>query len=275
MAALEMRIDRLNFDTTADYSHIQSFSIGHESCIVKFFKIIRHTNLLNFVNEQKKNEKPIRIITPFVPEKHLDSMKFTMEKICRQKCFENSTIIVNDFGLMNYIFKIDPKRQMCLGRSLSVCFDYAPWGHKIYENESSQIQDVASQISFYDDEKMEFYSRYNITEIEANFTKNTIESLKNIQKAGFKVNVHQSTFLYGIQRSCYIKRYHVKQTCTGTECEYARRIELDSLWDNTGFFEASENIEFPSPLYLRGNQIYGKAYNIPCDWADRIIVDSE
>lgn len=275
MPAFEMRIDRLNFNTNENYSHIQAFSIGHESCIIKFFKIIQHPDFLDFVKKQKKNGKQIRIITPFVPEKHLDEMKFVMEKICIEKYFEDSIIIVNDFGLMSYIHKINNKRQMCLGRSLLVCFDYAPWGYKIYENESPQIQNVVSQISFYDDEKMEFYSGYNVTEIEANFTEKTIESLKKIQKAGFKINVHQSSFLYGTQRSCYIKRYHADQTCNGMECESAEKIELDELWDNTGFYKTTEDISFPSPLYLRGNQIYGKAYDIPCNWADGIIVSSE
>ncbi len=275
MAALEMRIDRLNFDTTTDYNQIQSFSIGHESCIIKFFHIIQNETLLSFVKEQRQNGKTIRIITPFVPERHLDAMKSAIERIRGQKCFENSIIIVNDFGLMNYLFKTDHNCQLCLGRSLSVCFDYAPWGHQIYADEPSQIQRVVAQISFYDDEKMEFYSKYNVTEIEANVTEKTVESLKNIQKAGFQVNAHQSTFLYGIQRSCYIKRYHAGQSCNATECDHVQQIEIDSLWDNTGFFEVSEDINFPSPLYLRGNQIYGKAYDIPCDWADRIIIDSE
>ena len=275
MAAVEMRIDRLNFDLSGDYHHIQSFSIGHETCVLKFFQIIQHSDLLALAKEQIKSGIPVRILTPFVPERHLDAMRDIMGKIFNQECFENSVVIVNDLGLMNYISRIDPKRQMCLGRSLSVCFDYAPWGCKIYEDESSQIQDVVSQISFYDDEKMEFYRRYNVTEIEANVTKNTTESLKNNQKAGFMVNVHQATLLYGIQRSCYIKRCHESYTCSGTECDYPKQIELDSLWDNTGFFEPTEDVDFPSPLYLQGNQIYGKAHNIPLDWADRIIVGSE
>ena len=71
---------------------------------------------------------------------------------------------------MNYIHRIDESRQMCLGRNLLACFDYAPWGYKIYEAETLSIQKVIAQVSFYDDEKMDFFKQYNITEIETNLT---------------------------------------------------------------------------------------------------------
>lgn len=271
----EMRIDQLNFNIESNYSDIQAFSIGHESCIIKFFKMIKNPVLLEFLEKQKNDGKQIRIITPFVPERHLNDTKAVIEEICNEQYFENSIIIVNDLGLMSYIYRIDKSRQMCLGRSLLACFDYAPWGHKIYEEEPPHIQKVVAQVSFYDDEKMDFFREYNITEIEANLTERTIESLKEVQKAGFKINVNQCSFLYGIQRSCYIRRYSTNQTCNGTECEHAEKLELDQLWCGEGFYKTKENINFPSPLYLHGNQIYGKAYDIPCNWADRIIVNSE
>ena len=275
MNAYEMRIEQLNFNTTAIYDNIQAFSIGHESCIIKFFKVIQNPILLEFVEKQKNAGKQIRIITPFIPEKHLEKIKSVMKKICNEQCFQNSVIIINDFGLMNYIHRIDESRQMCLGRNLLACFDYAPWGHEIYESENLSIQKVIAQVSFYDDEKMDFFRQYNITEIETNLTEATIESLKEIKKAGFKINVNQSSFLYGLQRSCYIKRYSTNQTCSGMECECPEKLELDELWCGAGFYKTNENINFPLPLYIRGNQIYGKAYNIPCDWADGIIINPE
>lgn len=275
MNAYEMRINQLRFNTAASYDNISAFSIGHESCITKFFKVIQNPILLKFVEGQKKIGKQIRIITPFVPEKHLDKVKAVIKEVCNRPCFQNSVIIVNDFGLMNYIHRIDESRQMCLGRNLLACFDYAPWGYKIYEAETLSIQKVIAQVSFYDDEKMDFFKQYNITEIETNLTKATIESLKEIQKAGFKINVYRSSFLYGLQRSCYIKRYSINQTCSGMECECPEILELDELWCGAGFYKTNENIDFPLPLYICGNQIYGKAYEIPCDWADRIIISPE
>lgn len=267
-----MRIEQLNFNTEDDYNDIQAFSIGHESCIIKFLRIIRHTTLLDFLEKQKSFGKQIRIITPFVPERHLDEMKVAINEICNESCFKDSIIIINDLGLMHYIRKVDQKRKMCLGRSLLVCFDYAPWGHQIYEDESARIQKAVSQVSFYDDEKLSFFRQYNVTEIEADITKGSADSLKAVQEAGFKINIHMSSFLYGIQRSCYIRRCRTLQNCSGMECESAQKLELDELWCGEGFYKAAEDVPFPSPLYLYGNQIYGKAYEISCDWADGIIV---
>ena len=275
MGTYEMRIDRLGFDIEQNYDTIQSFSIGHESCIIKFFKVIQQTDLLDFVRRQKEAGREIRIITPFVPEQHLDEMKEVIKSICKEECFKDSVIIVNDFGLMSYIHKIDENRKMCLGRSLLFSFDYAPWGHKIYENEPEKIQKVVAQINFYDDEKMEFYRGYHVSEIEVNLTAGTIDSLKEIQKAGFKVNVHKGSFLYGTQRSCYIRRCSAEQNCCGTECEYAEELEIEEFWGGAGYYKKPDDIAFPNPLYLRGNQICGKAHDIPCDCFDGIIVDAE
>lgn len=275
MNTYEMRIDQLTFNTIGAYNNIEAFSIGHESCIIKFFKVIRDQVLLEFIKNQYKLGKQIRIITPFVPEQHLEEIKDLIFHLCQEECFQNSIIIVNDLGLMHYIHRIDPTRQMCLGRNLLSCFDHAPWGHRIYESELPHIQKIIAQVSFYDDEKMDFFRQYHIAEIESNLTEGSTDSLKEIQKAGFKINIYQSSFLYGIQRSCYIRRYNADQTCNGTECESPELLELDKLWCGAGFYQMKEPINFPSPLYLRGNQIYGKTHNILCDWADRIIVSPE
>lgn len=275
MNTYEMRIDQENFNTDINYDNIQAFSIGHESCILKFFRVIRNPSLLKFIEKEKNMGKQIRILTPFIPEKHLAEIKVVLTEINNMPCFRNSLIIVNDLGLMHYIHKIDENRQMCLGRNLLACFDYAPWGHKIYESEDLQIQKAVSQVSLYDDEKIDFFKRYNVVETEADLTKNTVESLKEIQKAGFKVNIYQSSFVYGLQRSCYIKRYNNNQSCSGMECEYPEKLDLDELWCGAGFYKPQENINFPFPLYIRGNQIYGSAHGIPCGWADSIIISPE
>lgn len=274
MSTYEMRIDQLNFNTSANYDNIQAFSIGHESCILKFFKVIRNPDLLKFIGQEKNAGKQIRIVTPFVPEKHLAEIKAVLMELTSMQCFCGSVIIVNDLGLMHYIHSMDKNRQMCLGRSLLACFDYAPWGYRIYEAEDQQIQKAVSQVSLYDDEKMNFFKKHNVVETEADLTEKTAESLKKIQKAGFKVYIYQSSFLYGLQRSCYIKRHHADQSCSGMECEYSEKLYLDELWCGLGFYKTQENINFPSPLYIRGNQIYGKSHGISCGWADGIIINS-
>lgn len=64
----EIRIDSLGFDVSKSYRNISSFSIGHESCVVKLFEIFRREPLLQFVREQRELGRPVQILTPFVPE---------------------------------------------------------------------------------------------------------------------------------------------------------------------------------------------------------------
>lgn len=271
MSCYEMRIDRLNFDTEGDYDGIQSFGIGHESCILKFFRVIQEPQLLDFIERQKREGKQIRIVTPFIPERHLDKMKAVLRETLMRPAFRASVIVVNDFGLMHYLHRIDGTRQICFGRSLMVCFDYAPWGRSIYENESPAVQKMVSQASLYDDKKMDFFRRCQVTEVEADLTEGSAASLRELQAAGFKINVHRSSILYGIQRSCYIRRRSCDQTCSGVECEQAEKLEVKQLWDSAEFHEISPDTNFPV-MYLCGNQVCGKAYDILCDWADGIIL---
>lgn len=274
MSCYEMRIDQLNFHTEAKYDGIQSFSIGHESCVLKFIRVIRKPQLLEFAERQKKSGKKIRIVTPFIPERHLGEVKTVLRETLARPVFEDCVVVVNDLGLMNYLHRIDEMRQICLGRGLIACFDYAPWGRSIYENESPSIQKAVAQVSLYDDEEMALFRHYQVTEVEADLTEGSAESLKELQKEGFRIYVHRSSILYGTQRSCYIRRCSSDQTCSGIECERVEKMEPDRLWDSAGFFEIPPDMNFPA-MYLRGNQICGRAYDVPCDWADGIILRME
>ena len=274
MSCCEMRIDQLNFHTEANYEGIQLFGIGHESCVLKFIRVIRDLQLLELAERQKKFGKKIRIVTPFIPERHLGEMKTVLRETLARPVFEDCVVVVNDLGLMNYLHRIDERRQMCLGRGLIACFDYAPWGRSIYKNESPSIQKAVAQVSLYDDEEMALFRRYQVTEVEADLTEGSAESLKELQKEGFRIYVHRSSILYGTQRSCYIRRRSSDQTCSGIECERVEKMEPDQLWDSAGFFEIPPDTNFPT-MYLRGNQICGRAYDVSCDWADGIILRME
>lgn len=108
----ELRIDRLGFDVNKSYHNISSFSIWHESCVVKFFEIFRREPLLQFVREQWKLGRSAQILTPFVPERHLDETKCLLDRPFYQECFHDSVIIVNDLGLMRFVRERNPNRTM-------------------------------------------------------------------------------------------------------------------------------------------------------------------
>lgn len=274
MSCRELRIDRMDFPAEADYGEVQSFGIGHESCVLKFIKVIRDPGLLEFAGRQKEAGRTIRIVTPFIPERHLNEVKAVLQEALARPVFEDSTVVVNDLGLMNYLHRVDGMRRMRLGRSLISCFDYAPWGRSIYENESPSVQKAVAQVSLYDEEEMALFRRYQVTEVEADLTEGSAESLKELQKEGFQVYVHRSSILYGTQRSCWIRRRSPGHTCGGGECERAERLEPDRLWDGAGFFEIPPDTNFPV-MYLRGNQICAQPHDISCGWADGMIFRME
>lgn len=275
MSTYEIRIDGTRFHAEGNLDEMQVFSIGHETCAAKFLQVTHQKRLLDYLKVQERSGKEIRIVTPFIPQTYWDAVKERLQALFQQECFVDSVVVVNDLGLMSYIHKEDPGRRICLGRSLLFSFDYTPWGTDIYCSESKAVQTVVRQVNFWDDEKLSFFRSYHVTEVEANLTANTRESLKKVQKAGFKVNVHKGTFLYGTQRSCFVKRFSENPaTCCETECERLECLELSELWEAAGFHSKMDGMPFPEPLFLRGNQILGAARTALCEGFDNIILDS-
>lgn len=257
MKIKEMRIDKCSFDTNADYSSFESFSIGHESCIIKFLEIINNKDLCIFLQEQKNKGKDIRILTPFVPQSYLEKMKFTLRTLFRNSLFEESMIIVNDLGMMHYIHKVDPNRKICLGRTWTFSFDFTPWGELIYANESSSVQKVVKQVNLYDDIKIDYFKNNNVVALESNITANTVESLENIVNNGIDVYINCSYYLYGIQRSCYIRRFSHSNQCDYSKCDEYAKVSLRGQWEE-GEIYCNETVNyFPSKLFMHGNQICG------------------
>lgn len=259
MNRLEMRIDRYSFDTERDYDRFDSFSIGHESCAVKFFHIIQQANLLEFLKEQSAKGKEIRILTPFVPQSHISKMKSVLRDLFCDPMFKDSMVTVNDLGMMQYIHALEHNREICLGREMVFSFDFTPWGQLIYKNETENVQHIIKQVNFYDDIKMSFFKRFNVTSIESNLTSGTMESLMKIQNNGFRVYINDSFFLYGIQRSCYVRRQTPNGKCNQKICDQMKRISLSAQWEESGYYKNDAAAFFPSELFLRGNQICGRA----------------
>lgn len=275
MSTFEIRIDGTGFRVEGNVGEIRAFSIGHETCAVKFLQVTHQKRLLDFLKTQKRAGKEIRIVTPFIPQTYLDAVKERLQALFQQECFMDSVVIVNDLGLMSYIHKADPDRRICLGRSLLFSFDYTPWGTDIFCSESETVQAVVRQVNFWDDEKLAFFRKYHVTEVEANLTTGTRESLKKVQEAGFKVNVHKSTFLYGTQRSCFVKRFSQNPAvCCETKCEHIERLELSKMWEAADFYPKIKEVPFPESLFLRGNQILGAERTALCEGFDGIILDS-
>lgn len=275
MSTYELRIDGSTFDPVENVDTIQAFSIGHETCAVKFLQVTCQKSHLDFLEAQRQRGKEIRIVTPFIPQLYLDAVKERLQALFQQECFTNSVVIVNDLGLMCYIHKEDPARRVCLGRSLLFSFDYTPWGEAMSASESEAVKAVVRQVNFWDDEKLAFFRRFHVTEIEANLTAGTRDSLKKIQEAGFKVNVHKGSFLYGTQRSCFVKRFSRNpDACCEMECEGLERLELSELWEDANFYPRIEGMPFPEHLFLRGNQILGAERTTLCEDFDGIILDT-
>lgn len=272
MSVKELRINKMRFAKEENYGDYQIFSIGSETCIIKFFKLVENQKLQEFLKNRKEEGKQIKIITPFVPERHLEKMKKTLKGMLESDLYRDSVIVVNDLGMMRYIHSISQDTKISIGRIMLYSMDTVPWGELLFESESEDVKKVVHQISFYDDIKMDFYRKFHVTEIEVSLTKGCVDSLKAIQEQGFKVNVHTRDVLYGTQRSCYIRR-NGDFNCEGSECEQLEELKLSKLWSAAGPFSPEKEIPFPDAIYLAGNKIVGTLEELDSSWSDAVIYD--
>lgn len=257
---IEVRIDNRNFNVNADYSKYDSFSIGHESCIHKFWDIVNNKKNIEFLKVIKKEQKEIKLLTPFIPEKLWDDFSNRFKVLISSELFMNSVIIVNDLGLLTYVHKLETDRKFCMGRSLIFSFEYTPWGDMIYESEDESIKAIIKQLNFYDDDKINYYRKYNVSEIEVNYKPGIYDSIKNIEKKGIRVIVNKRDFLYGIQRSCEVKRKHNNRQDCQSLCDDKTRICLYKIWEQAEYYDP-DNISFPTELYISGNSITGNCFD--------------
>jgi len=136
-------------------------------------------------------------------------------------------------------------------------FDFTPWGELIYENETDTVQQVIKQVNLLDDIKLNFFKNYHVVAIESNITQNTAPSLDQIATSGLDVYINDSFFLYGIQRSCYIRRISTDNQCDDEKCDAFIKMKLTGQWEDCAVF-LNQTVEyFPSMFFLHGNQICG------------------
>jgi|GEM_PF-1038243 len=261
--SLEIRCSSLEQAIKASSRGFNIISLGLEGCIKGLPSIDAIRKLINLISEDTQ----IKIVLPFITQRSLESVKRYLVEL--SSINYDFIIVINDFGLLSYI-KNDLQNPsnfiLCIGRFLERSFDLIPWKENILRGEDELDRAHITSSTFSHSKKLILFNDYKIRDIELNGTRGIIDSMKQIQEYGLRVNLHIGFSTLSFSRSCPVKRfYKVEQDCI----DYCKRpicLSFQKKWspsmnlkqnsDYSEIYMDDENVKKVYPkFWVKGNVV--------------------
>lgn len=259
---VEIRVNNIADAMTYAKYEIDEIGIGNEGCILKVPAIEQIDALLSTI------DKPLKLILPFVPQKHIEKVKEFLKKIVDRK--RKISLVINDLGVLFYLQTLDTRNiEIIVGRFLDWSYSLVPWGGNILRNETSDVFQYATQSSLYDDKKLALLKGMKVTGIELNATTRNIEVSSEFKKAGFALYVHYGYNILATSRACPFRRMEDKIQCS-EDCSTLHEFSVKEKWMPSSTFTqgkaGTQNYHkdnrmdhfFPK-MYLKNNMVFRKS----------------
>lgn len=116
-------------------------------------------------------------------------------------------VSINDYGLLYKLHKnIKAEDPLYLGRLLTKSVNRWVWGAMHVTKEDEEAKAYFAQNNFYQEEKMDYFKKWNIKGIETSMFQNEEESLKKIKEEGFRVIGFVDHTIAAVSRACPMVR---------------------------------------------------------------------
>jgi len=246
---LEYHVRELNHFQSGRYGHI---SLGSEVCVLELL----YFNFTALLEQALHDKCEIRLLTPFIPDKHMEQTYELVKNIC---AIRQIKVTFNDTGLLHRCKclidsgLITPVIGRLLTRSLVDC----PWADLLIQDESSALKESVYGYSMVHNSKWEILNAYNINEIEMNYHPVMDKSVSYFAEKGVSITTYENHLL-SVGRICYQSRYVNKAV---RECEHVcmqplqinlqkRFIPSENVGDETAYQKYFSN------CYVMGNAVY-------------------
>jgi hypothetical protein len=236
-------------------------SIGDEACI---YQLPLGEEALGICKMIIQKGYKLKFITPKITDVHFDKVINTLALL--QDKGIDYILVVNDLGLLyeGHKKKILPG-EVFLGRSVTRSLEDSPWIEEFIEDEE-YLEDVLAN-TLADDLKINCYSKYGVTGIDASLHNHSFLSFKKISEKGWKISCHIGNYAVAFSRKC---AYAIYQKSNIGNCmeECNRKIEISlSQTTNDIIFQPcvnKNNSDFTN-LFLLGNVLYRKSNRPSCE----------
>lgn len=263
--------DALNTMYYQDKNYLMA--IGSEHCCVHF---LRNTT-------PGMMPKKFTLVTPKTDTIHFNAVVNRIIKLC-DDC-EVDSIVINDWGILQYLYESGISIQLTIGRVLLGSFGYKESMEGfIHKEEREGVVKNFLAPSVIHKSKIELFKKYRVTAVEVCLCENEENYMNQLKKYGMQIHLHVGTYLAALSKTCYKTiRKNAEDVSCNYGCNVADMLKLEyidgynPLAHNSTYEDDYEKIisSFRN-YYLVGNAVYRKSEKKSSlsSCYDRLIVDS-
>ena len=250
-----------------------TLAIGSEQCSIHF---LEETSSLLL-------PKRFTLVTPKTDVIHFEAVVRRIDELCTK--FEIESIVVNDWGILQWIYDNGYVNNIIAGRVL-----FGSYGYKesltefIHPDEREDIVKNITAPSAIHRSKVKLLERYGVKAVEVCWSEKEDVFIPILKVYGIRVHLHLGTFLAALSKTCY-KTLRLEDGRVGCsiECNYADLLKLEYIdgynpLDKNSISEKDYMTLLASfkDYYLMGNAIYRLCPSTCCNLSlyDCIIIDS-
>lgn len=232
--------------------NVGMISIGDEACI---YQLPLGEEALEICKTIIEKGYKLKFVTPKLADAHIDKVINTLGLLHDNGL--DYCLVVNDLGLLyeGYKRNILPK-EVFLGRSITRTLEDTPWVEEYIKEEEYQEDVLANSLA--DDLKINYFSEYGVTGMEANLHTDSLRGLEKISEKGWKISCHISNDSVAYSRKCAYAIYnklHIGNCMEG--CNKRIEITMSQTTNSTTFQPClNKNNRDYVNLFLLGNVLY-------------------
>lgn len=252
-----MRIEKRVYELGQmnELTNVDGIVVGDEGCIYK----VLDCRVKEIINVAVKNEMDIRLLTPFVPNKYVDTL---FQRISEFAQLKKLKVVFNDYGMLHKCLDLirEGRIEPVLGRILTRSILDCPWSEDLLQNEEDSVAEGLLEFNFKHEEKWSVMEELQIREIELNVP--AIQKEIDFHIPNVKITLHMENAIVSVGRVCFVAR-HAKialpQCIESGVCDRKLYFELLYKWkkNTSSYLEPEvEQKEIFQNMFLKGNIVY-------------------
>lgn len=255
---------------------VNTVAVGDDGCV---HKVPKSANAVKIRQEIEAAGFAFRLVTPKLPEMHIDDMIETVRHLF--SLGDNFSLTINDFGFLYACIKhsILPKT-VTVGRTIARSQQDCPWLEHLHKDSRESVEKMRSQNNMFDAIKIDYFGNRNVSSIETNWHPHDSSSLIKSRERGLRVGIHWGYPSVAFARACPTAKYFRKKVpeCRNL-CAKPLAMNFSQIYSGVDYQRVPLANAGRYPFLLLGNVLHSETFHEPStsavlEAADYIIVNS-
>lgn len=196
---------------------INAVIIGHENC-PHFYKQSKVDEMIQWTLEAKLD---VKVNIPVLFEEYIDDFKIEVNRIIMT--YPEVKLIVNDWGILNYLHEKYPKKKFAAGKGISFTYGDNPWNEHILMAEKEKYREILMAHNMENPDTIEELKRLGINEVELSDLAMSEKACERLKEEGFIVSVNKGMSVVTMSRACHCLRFVDRCSEIGNCIDYCNK----------------------------------------------------